>query len=127
MALALVTQRVRRHLRNKELIINVTPSGNYVAGGDTMNFTTLTALPGLGDAVVGFPANITDAVVLSCPFGYKAEIIPGTNSTNWKLKIEYTGAAVSSAFAELAAAAYPAGLLTPNYFQISISGPKGQI
>lgn len=127
MAAALQTVKALRHLRRKELIINITLSGNYVAGGDTVDFTTLTAVPGLGDAQVGFPGNIDLFEVISVPFGYSAVLIKGTALNNWKLKIEQTGAAVNSAFAELAAAAYPAGLITPNFVQISISGPKGQI
>jgi hypothetical protein len=127
MSLALATMEVHRHLRTKELVIALTASGNYVAGGDTINFNNLTAPLGKSDALIGFPGVISDARVVSCPFGYKAELIPGTNLTNWKLKIEYTGTAVSSAFSELAAAAYPAGLLTPNVFVISITGPKGRI
>jgi hypothetical protein len=127
MAIALKTTAVHRHLRRKELIIQTTQSGSYATGGDTMDFTALTANLGLSDALIGFPGNITDYRVVACPFGYKAEIVKGTALTNWKLKIEYTGAAVSSAYAELAAGAYPAGLATVNVFVLSISGPKGQI
>lgn len=124
-----VTSSVNHELRKKELDIALTPSGNYVAGGDNMNLNALTAPQGLGDALIGWPAQIESAQVISCPFGYKAEIVnPGSgvaHLANWKLKIE-EDAGAAGAFAELAAGAYPAGI-TGSVFVIRLRGPKGRI
>jgi len=113
-------------LRTKELIIALQASGNYVAGGDTVNFTLLTAPLGMSDALVGYPGTITDFRVISAPAGYEGKLIKGTTLANWKLKVLQGGAAVSNPLAEIPAAAYPGGV-TGDVFVISITGPKLRI
>lgn len=120
------TTAVKHTLRHKELIIQLTPSANYVAGGDNCHLDALTVAPGVSDGGIGWPSKITEYKVIQCPFGYKAELVKGSDLTSWKLRVELTGAALSAAYAELPAAAYPAGVLA-GVFVISIIGPKGRI
>lgn len=126
MALASAVQSVPSSLAKKEIILKVTPSGNYVAGGDTLNLSAATNPKYLVNGVFGYPGNIEDYEVLSCPTGFAAELIPGSNLTNWKLKFSETGAALSGPFAELAAAAYPAAL-SGGTILLRFRGPKGQL
>lgn len=115
-----------RHLRDKEMILSLQASGNYTTGGDTVNLTTLLNPSYLGDANIGYPGNIKIWEVINCPAGFKCKLIPGTNLTNWKLKVMVTGAALSGEFAELAAGAYPADFLA-DVTTIRLVGPKGQM
>lgn len=87
MSLALATQTVHHDLRTKRLYITVTPTGNYVTGGDTVDFSKLTAALGMSDALIGYPGVIKDFTVISAPPGYAALLIAGTALTNWKLKV----------------------------------------
>ncbi len=74
-------------------------SGNYATGGDTLDFTgKVTASRAPVDLSVDGQA------------GFKYNAVKGTTIANNKVKVFQTGAAVSSPFAELAAAAYPAGV-----------------
>jgi hypothetical protein len=123
MALASATSAVRRHLRNKEIIIKVTATGNYVAGGDTLNLAANVQPVGMSDANFGFPGDITDYSVGNVPTGFAAQLVPGTNLTNWKMKVLQTGAGLSGPFAELAAAAYPTAAKADTY-TLHFSGPK---
>lgn len=126
MALAAAIQKVRVELRTKELIVQVTASGNYAAGGDTLNLSSATNPNNLSSANFGYPGKIDDYEVLSCPTGFTAELIPGTNLTNWKLKFGETGAALSGPLGEVAAGAYPAGI-SGGTVLLRFRGPKLQL
>lgn len=126
MALALSVVSVNHPQNKKELILKAVPSGNYAAGGDTADLATATNPKYLEDAQFGYPGTIEDYEVLSCPTGFVAELIPGSNLTNWKLKFSETGAALSGPLAELTAAAYPAAL-TGGTILLRFRGPKGQL
>lgn len=126
MSLAAAVNSVNVDNRKKEIIVKVTPSGNYVAGGDTLSLSTATNPKYLTNGTFGYNGVIEDYEVLSCPTGFTAELIPGTNLTNWKLKFGETGAALSGPLAEIAAAAYPAGL-TGGTVLLRFRGPKGQL
>ena len=126
MALAAAIQHVRVELRTKTLIVKVTASGNYATGGDTLNLATATNPNNRTNGSFGYPGKIDDYEVETCPTGFVAELIPGTNLTNWKLKFSYTGAALSGALAELAAGAYPAAI-TGGVILLKFTGPKLQL
>ena len=87
MSLALTTQTVHHTLRTKQLYLIATPTQNYATGGDTVDLTSIAATLGQSDATVGYPGNIKDYGVISCPAGYSAQLIPGTTLKNWKLKV----------------------------------------
>lgn len=115
-----VTKTVLRTLRDKTLKINVTPSGNYVNNGDTLNLAQQLATLGLTDANINFPGKVSDASIESVPGGYDAQLVQGATLATW-LIIYFT-----TAGAQVAAGAYPAALTaTPTV--ISITGPKGRI
>lgn len=102
--------------RKKHIDVLVTPSGNYVSGGDIFNLTAITN-PKLLSGVK--PATLPQVgIVLNAPGGYYAEFIMGTTMTNCKLKVYTSGGA------ELAAAAYPAALLA-NAFLVRLTGNLG--
>lgn len=127
MTLASTTSAVRRSLRDKELVIAVQASGNYVVGGDTLNLTTITVPIGMENGNIGYPGTIKQWEVISSPAGYQGVLVPpaSPNLAGWKLKVLQGGAAVSNPQAELAAAAYPAALLTAGaFFYIRLIGPK---
>ena len=88
-------------------VIKITASGNYVAGGDTLNLNPSAITDPNGVGLLGDPLNqprtppAIDAESLS---GYYAELIPGaTLATN---KIQF----FLSEGNELAAGAYPAAI-----------------
>lgn len=117
MSLALTVKKVNVDLRTKELIIAAVASGNYVAGGDTVNLANLLNPSNHGNASAGFPGTIDDFSVEQMPAGYGGELIPGTTLANWKLKITTT------ANTELAAGAYPAAI-TGDTIYLRFKGPK---
>lgn len=123
MALALAVQKVNVDMREKEIVLKATASGNYATGGDTVNLTTITNPNFKTNAVFGFPGDINEYEVLSCPTGYVAELIPGATLATWKLKFSATGAALSGALGEIAAAAYPAAI-TGGTVIVRFKGPK---
>jgi hypothetical protein len=120
MSLALTTQTVHTDLRTKRLYLIATPSGNYVTGGDTVNLQAITPALGQLEGTVGYPGNIKNYSVISAPDGYTANLIKGGTLATWKLQV------FSASTAELAAAAYPAGVLAGT-FVIEVEGPKGQL
>lgn len=85
--------------------ISMRLTGNYVVGGDIMDFTTLNpALPNNNPVLF---------VDLPVPFGYANEVIPGLTQAGAKIKF------YSSENVELLAAAYPAGLLNYTFNAIA--------
>jgi hypothetical protein len=126
MSLAASAVAIPKHLRDKEMVLSLTPTGNYVNGGDTVNLTSIANPKYLGNANVGFPGNIQIWEVINCPVGYSAKLIPGATLATWKLKVLQGGAANSTPEAEIPAAAYPAAILA-DVFTIRLVGPKGQM
>lgn len=117
MALALTVKKVSVDMRSKEIVLSAVASGNYVTGGDTVNLTALLNPAYKENAIAGYPGLIDDFSVEQMPAGYGGELIPGTNLTNWKLKITTT------ANTELPAAAYPAAI-TGDTIYLRFKGPK---
>jgi hypothetical protein len=102
MALAAAIQAVDFSRRRKTITYKVTFSGNYTAGGDTLNLTTATNPKFLSGAFLGYVP--TEYRVCNDAAGYGFEWVPGTTLANGKLKLW------SSANTELAAGAYNAAL-----------------
>ena len=112
MSLAIKVTGVDVTLSKTRVTVTLTPSGNYVAGGDTIDFSTV---QGAADGPEMFLAsspfiNGDISTSSSAGVGWIASAIPGTTLQNGKVKF-----IVSSTGAEVAAGAYPAGLLAdPN-------------
>lgn len=120
MSLALQVVSAHHESRTKELILQATPSANYVTGGDTVNLTAVSNPKFIGDAQFGFPGKIDDYEVLQAPDGYTANLVPGATLATWLLQV------FSAANTQLAAAAYPAGILA-GVFLLRFRGPKGRL
>ena len=89
-------------------LAKITRTGNYVAGGDLVNLNPGTWTDPNGIGVLGYPVNVPKtpvAVDSESDSGYYAQVVPGATLATFK--IQY----FSSQGAELAAAAYPAGIL----------------
>ncbi len=112
--------------RTKEIMVTATPSGNYTNGtGDTVNLTNVANPNQIPGANFGFPGNIMEYEVVQSPLGYIGTLVKGATLATWALKVEQTGAALSGPLAELASAAYPAGVLAGT-FTLRFRGPKLQ-
>lgn len=104
-------------LNQTRIQVQITPSGNYPAGGDTVDLTPL-----IGQAAGGVPvfaannAPLNGDVSFSGAGGAGAEFIgsfiPGAQLNNGKLKI-----LVTTSGNELGAGAYPATLLNDANIQ----------
>lgn len=84
-----------------------TISGNYVAGGDTLNLNPSTFTDPNGVGIVGYPDAVPSRavrVVVNNADGYYAQVVPGTTLAGFKLQW------FTSEGNELAAGAYPAGI-----------------
>lgn len=101
MALASALDYIDITRRKKRRRVKITPSGNYVAGGDTLDLTKMTNPNNLGAALFANPPKF--AAQQNAPGGYAAEFIPGATLATCKVKYSVNGA-------ELAAGAYPAVL-----------------
>lgn len=96
----------------------LTLSGNYLAGGITVDLTQLFAA---GNAAPGaslptganplLPVELESSRTPGQANLYEYHYVPGTNATNGKIQI-FTGAAAQTGLTELAAGALPAGVLT---------------
>ena len=88
MSLALTTQTAHHRLRTKQLYINAQASGNYVPGGDPVNFNNLVG-EGVApnDSTIGYPGKIKDYSVISAPPGYSASLVKGSTLSNWGLQV----------------------------------------
>lgn len=101
MALASALQYSDLTRRKKRRGVKITPSGNYVAGGDTLDLTKMTNPNNLGAPLFGsVPQNVA---VQNVPAGYGAQYIPGATLDTCKVKYSLDGV-------EVAAGAYPAAL-----------------
>lgn len=92
------------------IYVQVTPSGNYVqaaGGGDPINLNAGTWTDPKAVGIIGPDqlSAVTPEVNVANAGGYRAEWIPGTTLANGFLKWYAAGGA------ELAAGAYPAGIL----------------
>ncbi len=97
-----------------KLLVQLTPSGNYVTGGDTFDLTAITDPGGVG--LVGFnQPPICVHIIGQNAGGYRGEFVPGTNATNGKVKF-YTPA--TGATDEVAAGAYPAAITGGTWFAL---------
>lgn len=112
MALASTVTVVDITRRRKRKTIQVTPSGNYVAGGDTIDLTATTNPSFLAGA--GFGSVPKRYIACRAPGGYTAEYIPGATLATCKVKY------YSAAGQELAAGAYPAAL-TGDVTEVELS------
>lgn len=104
MALATVIKAVDFTRRRKRRQLEITMSGNYAAGGDTLDLTKATNPSYLQGAGFSNVPVLSDVTVKNSPDGYTAEFVPGTTLANSKIKF------MSTADTELAAGAYPANL-----------------
>lgn len=116
MALALQTSSTDVSHRLNKLRVKATPSGNYSAGGDTVNLTTITNPKLLSGGRAG--SLPTGARIVRYAAGYLAELILGATMQTCLLKI-YSAPGV-----ELAAGAYPAALAA-DFYEFELEGPKG--
>lgn len=98
------------------LFFQITASGNYATGGDTLDLTALfgtAGLPGYSYPTASLPekVEILSANPTATPqtntFVY--QYVPGTTLANGKFQV-FTGAAAQTGLTELSAGAYPAGV-----------------
>src|SRR5581483_9328293 len=102
MAVALAVTSIRTTRRHHEVEFKPTMSGNYAAGGDTLDFTAATDA-----AFKGFrkPSVAPEAIEANGSFGgHTVTPIVGAAANNSKLKF------FTAPNTELAAAAYPAAI-----------------
>jgi len=90
-------------------VAQLTFSGSYTAGGDTLNLA----------GVVPTRKAPVYVVITESQSGYDYVYVPGTDITSGKVKIFQQGAA-SGAFAELAAGAYPAAITGDTVYALII-------
>lgn len=83
-------------------------SGNYVTGGDTLDFTTLFDL--VKTDYIPIQVQAWSQSSSSGHSGYQYYFRPGTALNNGRIQVLTTGAAAGSPMQELAAGAYPAGI-----------------
>ena len=85
----------------------ITPSGSYATGGDTLNITGATLPPGASIPFTGLPVSFW--IFGQTISGYVYSYVWGTTNANGKLGVQQN-AAGAGALAQIAAAAYPAGV-----------------
>jgi len=101
MSLALKLLGIEVGLNQTRIQVQITPSGNYATGGDTVDLTALIGVAAGGVPV--FAANNAPLYgVAQGSTGDDYDFIPGTQLNNGKLKIN------TASNTELAAGAYPA-------------------
>lgn len=112
MALASKITYIDYTRRRKRRSLTITPSGNYVVGGDTLDLTKTTNPNFIASSsFAGVPQN---SISQNAPGGYTAEFIPGATLAACKVKY------YASDGTELAAGAYPAAL-TGDLTKIEVS------
>lgn len=101
MALVVKLLGIEVGLNQTRIQVQITPSGNYPTGGDTVDLTPL-----IGQAAGGVPVFAANNAplygVAQGSTGDDFDFIPGTQLNNGKLKIN------TASNAELGAGAYPA-------------------
>ncbi len=105
-------------------VLSVTVSSlvETIAGGDTLDLTSIVTALGQSDANIGYPGNIKNFQVISTPAGYPTPlIIKGTTLKNWALRV------FSAIDTEVVTGNnYPADILASS-FVLMFEGPKGQL
>lgn len=117
MAIGVALQAYSPRVNPDRAILKLSFTGSYVTGGDTLNLTPSTWTDPGDQGVIGYPTTVPSIVpsVYSLNFaaaqlGYYAVVIPGTTLANAKFQILTAGGT------ELAAGAYPAGILAGSAF-----------
>lgn len=90
-----------------ELFFQITASGNYATGGDTLDIEAITGAPGL--AMPPNTRQLPMQVTVTGAAGYIYQFVQGTDNANAKLKV-LQSAGSAAPLAEIAASAYPAGV-----------------
>lgn len=104
--------------RRKRIRYKVTPSANYAAGGDVVDFTAATNPKNLAGAFMGrFPV-ATEVAVIGNLNGGQPDFVVGTTLANAKVKL------LDSLNTEHAAGAYTAGELADT-FMLDVTQPVG--
>lgn len=128
----LITKPTQRSRRSTTRCYRGVLTGAYVqnagAAGEVLNFTAATDPNFLASPIAGLldvnaiNAKLYEFKVVRYPGGYPAELNLSTGATSWAnaliLKI------FSAPGVELAAAAYPAGILADS-FDVELTGPNG--
>lgn len=107
MANALAIQKYTSQFSPQFALVKVTRSGDYVAGGDTVNLNPSAISDPNGIGLLGYPLSVPKlpiAVDSEADQGYIATIVPG--ATLGTFKIQYW----SAEGVELAGGAYPAAI-----------------
>jgi hypothetical protein len=88
----------------------VTPTGNYVAGGDTLSFVAATDM--LKSTVAPLQVTLQSQSASAGHSGFLYYYRPGNPATiaNGKMQVLATGSGNQAALAEIAAGAYPGGV-----------------
>ncbi len=102
MAIAMTITSVDISRRRKSVHVQAALSGNYAAGGEPVDLTTLANPQMIQDGQLR--GNPVLGVIEKYPAGSLAELIPGATPKTWFLKV------FSAPGTELAAGAYPAGI-----------------
>jgi hypothetical protein len=128
MALALSTQVCNHKLRTKEIYISAQASGSYTPGGDPINLNNVKQTLGQSaDDGIGYPGNIKDYSVVSAPPGFTANLVKGSNLTNWGLQVFQTAAAspdgVPLGLGTLSAAGTNSTYLNTGLFTVATTTP----
>lgn len=108
MANATAIQKYTSQFSPQFALVKVTRSGNYVAGGDTVNLNSSALTDPNGIGVLGYPLAVPKtpiAVDSEYDDGYYAQVVAGATLATFK--IQY----FTSEGNELAAGAYPAAIL----------------
>lgn len=114
MAIAATVLRIDNKQKRLERVLQLTLSGNYTTGGDTLDLTKVVGGTLGSMEAVQFHRNPDIYGVKHMPQGYFAELIPGSGLNNWLFKI-YTANVT-----ELAQAAYPGPLAASTTILIEL-------
>jgi hypothetical protein len=118
MAVALAVVSVDNTRRKKRITYKTTFSGNYATGGDTIDFTAATDPNFKNARIPSVPPELIE--VNGNPGGHGAEGVVGAGNNNSKIKL------FSAAGTELAAAAYPAGVLAEANVTVTAVFPQSK-
>ena len=114
MSLAITIGRMTQTNNQIRVLFEVTASGNYTTGGDTLNFLTATYPIGMGPYFTKPPQFVTmqSQPVGAAGSGYVYGFVGGTTPANGKMQV-FQSAGSAAPLAEIAGAptAYPAGVL----------------
>ncbi|HVA62318.1 MAG TPA: hypothetical protein VNF74_01235 [Terriglobales bacterium] len=114
MAIASALTSIDVTRRKVRRTLNLTLSGSYATGGDTLDLTATTN-PNNLEGAKAFGRVPTVYAVANLPDGYGAEIVAGAALNNWKMKW------FTASNTELAAGAYPAGLSGATDIEVQIA------